>query len=126
MNQGPGRYSLIDKGDEAIPGDVHDALKTDATGATPVLFGCHNDDGLRFRFAPLAHEKLTDEQRFDRAAQFVARHPAEEFHTAAVISHAKIGVYAARGLIGTGRSGSTKDNAPNLPEKPSSRQCSRA
>jgi hypothetical protein len=55
------------------------------------------------------HEKLTDAERFDRAYAFVARHLAEEFHTAAVISHEKLGMYAARGLIGTGIAGGTDD-----------------
>jgi hypothetical protein len=57
----------------------------------------------------VAHEKLPDEERFDRAYQFAARHLAEEFHTAAVISHEKLGMYAARGLIGTGIAGGTED-----------------
>ena len=46
-----------------------------------------------------AHEPLTDAERFDRAYAFVARHLAQDFHTAAVISHEKLGMYAARGLI---------------------------
>ena len=37
------------------------------------------------------HERLTDEERFDRAYDFAARHLAEEFHTAAVIDHEKLG-----------------------------------
>ena len=48
------------------------------------------------------HERLTDDERFERAYQFAARHLAKEFHTAAVIDHEKLGMYAARGLIGTG------------------------
>ncbi|MGI4940695.1 MAG: MobF family relaxase [Janthinobacterium lividum] len=45
---------------------------------------------------------LTATERFDRAYEFAARHLAEEFETAAVIDHAKIRTYAARGLIATG------------------------
>ncbi len=45
---------------------------------------------------------LTAAERFDRAYEFAARHLAEEFQTAAVIDHAKIRTYAARGLISTG------------------------
>ena len=51
------------------------------------------------------HEPLTDQERFDRAYAFAARHLAKEFHTAAVITHEKLGMYAARGLIGTGIAG---------------------
>ena len=46
------------------------------------------------------HQRLTDEERFDRAYRFAARHLAREFHTAAVITHEKLGMYAARALIG--------------------------
>jgi hypothetical protein len=56
-----------------------------------------------------AHETLTDAERFDRAYAFVAKHLAQEFHTAAVISHEKLGMYAARGLIGTGIAGGQDD-----------------
>ena len=45
---------------------------------------------------------LTDAERFDRAYGFAARHLATEFHTAAVIDHAKVRTFAARGLISTG------------------------
>ena len=55
------------------------------------------------------HERLTDEERFDRAYQFAARHLAKEFHTAAVIDHDKLGLYAARGLIGVGVAGGPDD-----------------
>jgi hypothetical protein len=55
------------------------------------------------------HERITDEQRFDRAYQFAARHLAKEFHTAAVIDHDKLGLYAARGLIGVGIAGGPND-----------------
>ncbi len=48
---------------------------------------------------------LTAAERFDRAYEFAARHLAEEFQTAAVIDHAKIRTYAARGLIATGIGG---------------------
>jgi hypothetical protein len=55
------------------------------------------------------HDHLTDNERFERAYQFAARHLAKEFHTAAVIDHEKLGMYAARGLIGTGIAGGPDD-----------------
>jgi hypothetical protein len=55
------------------------------------------------------HEHLTDDERFERAYQFAARHLAKEFHTAAVIDHEKLGMYATRGLIGTGIAGGPYD-----------------
>jgi hypothetical protein len=55
------------------------------------------------------HEALTDEERFDRAYAFTAKALAKEFHTAAVLNHEKIGMYAARGLIGTGIAGGQED-----------------
>ncbi len=55
------------------------------------------------------HPKLTDEERFDRAYRFAAQKVAQEFHTAAVISHEKHSLHAARGLIGTGISGGSDD-----------------
>jgi len=55
------------------------------------------------------HAHLTDGERFDRAYQFAARHLAQEFHTAAVIDHDKLRLYAARGLIGTGIAGGPDD-----------------
>ena len=55
------------------------------------------------------HEILTDEERFDRAYAFTARALAKEFHTAAVLDHQKIGMFAARGLIGTGIAGGQED-----------------
>jgi hypothetical protein len=57
----------------------------------------------------LVHERLTDAERFDRAYAFAARELAREFHTAAVIDHEKLGLYAARGLIGTGIAGEVDD-----------------
>jgi hypothetical protein len=54
-------------------------------------------------------ERLSNGERFDRAYEFAARHLAEEFHTAAVIEHEKLGMYAARGLIGTGIAGGPED-----------------
>ena len=54
-------------------------------------------------------ESLTDQQRFDRAYEFAARHLATEFHTAAVIDHDKLRMHAVRGLIGTGIAGGTAD-----------------
>ena len=56
--------------------------------------------------APL---QLTDEQRFDRAYAYVARHLAKEFRTAAVIDHDLLRTFAARGLIGTGIAGGFAD-----------------
>jgi hypothetical protein len=55
------------------------------------------------------HEHLTDGERFDHAYEFAARRLAEEFHTAAVIEHEKLGMYAARRLIGTGVAGGPND-----------------
>ncbi len=55
------------------------------------------------------HDRLADDERFERAYQFAARHLAKEFHTAAVIDHEKLGMYAARGLIGTGIAGGPDD-----------------
>jgi AAA domain len=57
----------------------------------------------------VVHEHLGDGERFDRAYQFAARRLAEEFRTAAVIDHEKLGMYAARGLIGTGIGGGPND-----------------
>lgn len=48
------------------------------------------------------HKPLTDAERFQRAYEFAAKELANEFHTAAVLSHDKLAMYAARGLIGTG------------------------
>jgi len=47
----------------------------------------------------------TREQRIDQAAQFAIRHVEEEFATAAVLNMSVIRTWAARGLIGTGLSG---------------------
>ena len=55
------------------------------------------------------HVRLSDDERFDRAYEFAARHLADEFHTAAVIDHEKLGLYAARGLIGAGIAGGPDD-----------------
>jgi hypothetical protein len=57
----------------------------------------------------IVHERLSDAERFDRAYEFAARHLAQEFHTAAVIDHETLGLYAARGLIGTGIAGGPDD-----------------
>ena len=51
------------------------------------------------------HARLSDEERFDRAYEFAARHLEREFRTLAVIEHEKVRTYAARGLIGVGISG---------------------
>ena len=55
------------------------------------------------------HKALSDKERFDQAYRFAARHLAREFHTAAVIDHGLLGLYAARGLIGAGISGGPDD-----------------
>jgi len=55
------------------------------------------------------HTKLSDEERFDRAYAFAARHLEREFRTLAVIEHEKVRTYAARGLIGVGIGGGTGD-----------------
>jgi hypothetical protein len=55
------------------------------------------------------HPALSEAELLDRACKFAARHLALEFHTAAVISHEKLGMYAARGLIGSGIAGGTED-----------------
>jgi hypothetical protein len=57
----------------------------------------------------VVHERLSDGERFGRAYEFAARHLAEEFHTAAVIEHEKLGMYAARRLIGAGIAGGPDD-----------------
>jgi hypothetical protein len=48
----------------------------------------------------VAHPRRTDGERFDMAYASAAKELATEFHTAAVISHEKLGMYAARGLRG--------------------------
>jgi ATP-dependent exoDNAse (exonuclease V) alpha subunit len=60
-------------------------------------------------FEGATYEPLTDEERFDRAYEFAARHLAEEFRTAATITHEKLGLFATRGLIGTGVAGGPDD-----------------
>ena len=55
------------------------------------------------------HTKLPDEDRFDRAYEFAARHLEREFRTLAVIEHEKVRTYAARGLIGVGIGGGIGD-----------------
>jgi hypothetical protein len=57
----------------------------------------------------VTHGELSQGDRFERAYQFAARQLAEEFHTAAVIDHDKLGMYAARGLIGLGAAGGPSD-----------------
>ena len=57
----------------------------------------------------VAHPFLADTERFDRAYAFAAAELAQEFHTAAVLSHEKLSMYAARGLIGTGIAGGPDD-----------------
>ena len=47
VNHGTGFYRGFDEGDEAVPGYVHDALKTDAPNTTPILLSRHHDDRLR-------------------------------------------------------------------------------
>jgi hypothetical protein len=55
------------------------------------------------------HEARPASERFDAAYQFAGRHLAHEFHTAAVIDHDKLRMYAARGLIATGIAGGVGD-----------------
>jgi hypothetical protein len=55
------------------------------------------------------HTEIAEADRFDRAYRFAASALAEEFHTAAVIDHDKLGMYAARGLIGIGAQGGPGD-----------------
>jgi hypothetical protein len=55
------------------------------------------------------HEARPAAERFDAAYRFAARHLAHEFHTAAVIDHDKLRMYAARGLIGSGIAGGVAD-----------------
>ncbi|GAB0119860.1 MobF family relaxase [Acidisoma sp. 7E03] len=57
------------------------------------------------------HAEIPEEERFDRAYRFAAGALAEEFHTAAVIDYDKLGMYAARGLIGLGAPGGPADIA---------------
>jgi hypothetical protein len=61
----------------------------------------HHTTVLEGAMAP----QLTDTERYERAYAFAARHVTEEFHTAAVIDHDKLRMYAARGLIQTGTRG---------------------
>ena len=55
------------------------------------------------------HDRVPDQDRFDRAYTHAARHLASEFHTAAVVDHDKLRMHAVRGLIGTGIAGGTAD-----------------
>jgi hypothetical protein len=55
------------------------------------------------------HKEISEKDRFDRAYRFAARALAKEFDTAAVIDHDKLGMYAARGLIGLGAPGGPSD-----------------
>ncbi|WP_254066587.1 MobF family relaxase [Acidisoma sp. S159] len=57
----------------------------------------------------IQHKARPAAERFDAAYRFAARHLAQEFHTAAVIDHDKLRIYAARGLIGTGIAGGVAD-----------------
>jgi len=54
---------------------------------------------------------LTREQQIDQAAKFAIRHVEKEFATAAVLNMSVIRTWAARGLIGTGLSGTEDINA---------------
>ena len=65
---------------------------------------------IRSNVEDATHEHLTDQERFDRSYAFAACHLAKELHTAAVITHEKLGIfYTARGLIGTGIAGGPDD-----------------
>ena len=55
------------------------------------------------------HQLLSDDDRFDRAHRFAARHLANKFRTAATIAHEKLGLYATRGLIDVGIAGGPDD-----------------
>ena len=57
----------------------------------------------------IEHATLSDDERFDRAYAFAARHLEREFRTLAVIEHEKVRTYAARGLIGVGIGGGIGD-----------------
>jgi len=57
------------------------------------------------------HADMAEADRFDRAYRFATGALAEEFHTAAVLDHDKLGMYAARGLIGLGAPGGPTDIA---------------
>ena len=50
-------------------------------------------------------EKLSDQERIERATEFAARHIEKEFATAAVIDQSVVRVHATRGLIGVGIKG---------------------
>ncbi len=50
-------------------------------------------------------EKLSDQERIERATEFAARHIEKEFATAAVIDQSVMRVHATRGLIGVGIKG---------------------
>jgi len=65
------------------------------------MLGWNHDTVL----AGVKYEKLSDDERYEIAYDFAARCLAEEFRTAAVIDHDKLGMYAARGVIGTGIAG---------------------
>ena len=55
------------------------------------------------------HDQVPDQERFEQAYAYAARHLAGEFHTAAVVDHDKLRMHAARGLIGAGIAGGTDD-----------------
>lgn len=57
----------------------------------------------------IAHPTRTASDRFEAAYAFAARELATEFHTAAVLSHEMLAMYAARGLIGAGIAGGSDD-----------------
>ena len=67
--------------------------------------GWHHDSVV----GEVAHARLPDAERLDRAYRFAADCLAQEFHTAAVIDHDRLRLHAARGLIGTGIAGGVSD-----------------
>src|SRR5208337_5098481 len=69
------------------------------------MLGWNHDTVL----AGVKYEKLSDDERYEIAYDFAARCLAEEFRTAAVIDHDKLGMYAARGVIGAGIAGGPDD-----------------
>src|SRR5579864_9641063 len=52
MNCRPGRHRTLNEGKKAVCGDILDAPKADAAGATAILLGCDRDDGLVIGFSP--------------------------------------------------------------------------
>ena len=45
-------HGVLNEGNEAVPGHVHDASEANAANTASALLGCHRDDRLGFRFTP--------------------------------------------------------------------------